>query len=180
MYTYIYIYILWNYQWSLSLSIYISLTGSLDSQTGQRSKLASMTVAFGLDRLLVGGEGYSILEAIDRGRSLRLCVSRPTYLDFRLLGFIALDAILANTLRLPLAAWKRLQVRGRGGTSAASVKSIHTGSGATKTTLRGFTKHILVLWECLHRMTENLPRGTLQPRHRWQCLCLASIPPKMI
>ena len=46
-------------------------------------------------------------------------------MDFRLLGFIALDAILANTFRLPLAAWKRLQVRGRGGTSAASVKSIH-------------------------------------------------------
>ena len=136
----IYIYLLWNYQWSLSLSICISLTGSLDSQTGQRSKLASMTVAFGLDRLLVGGEGYSVLESHWPRSVATLCVSRPTYLDFRLLGYIALDAILANTVRLPLAAWKRLQVRGRGGTSAASVKSIHTGSGATKTNAPGIYK----------------------------------------
>jgi hypothetical protein len=41
-----------------------------------------MTVAFGLDRLLVGGEGYSILEAIDRGRSLRcVCRGRHTWIS---------------------------------------------------------------------------------------------------
>ena len=42
-----------------------------------------MTVAFGLDRLLVGGEGYSIWEAIDRGRSLRCVCVEADILGFQ-------------------------------------------------------------------------------------------------